>query len=112
MTPVPSAWGGAWDTTRRTGWQSRWRRICKRPYQPRALQKKPPHGKAGGQNARERLENVRGAFTAQPALAEGLRCFWWTTMITTGATAAACAEALLRAGALEVFAVVWLETPP
>lgn len=31
--------------------------------------------------------------------------FWWTDVLTTGATASACAQALLDAGAQSVFAV-------
>ena len=50
--------------------------------------------------------NVAGAFRAQkPELVEGKRVLLVDDVITTGATAAACAQALLDAGAHSVFAV-------
>ena len=53
-----------------------------------------------------RLVNVAGAFRAQePELVEGKRVLLVDDVITTGATAAACAQALLDAGAHSVFAV-------
>lgn len=54
----------------------------------------------------ERLANVAGAFRAQePEAVEGKRVLLVDDVITTGATAAACAQALLSAGAESVFAV-------
>lgn len=54
----------------------------------------------------ERLANVAGAFRAQkPEAVEGKRVLLIDDVITTGATAAACAQALLSAGAESVFAV-------
>ena len=54
----------------------------------------------------ERLANVAGAFRAQePETVEGKRVLLVDDVITTGATAAACAQALLSAGAESVFAV-------
>ena len=54
----------------------------------------------------ERLANVAGAFRAQePDLVEGKRILLVDDVVTTGATAAACAQALLAAGAESVFVV-------
>lgn len=53
----------------------------------------------------ERLANVAGAFRASdPDRVEGKRILLVDDVITTGATAAACAQALLSAGAESVFA--------
>lgn len=54
----------------------------------------------------ERLVNVAGAFKASdPDRVEGRRVLLLDDVITTGATAAACAHALMDAGAQSVFAV-------
>ena len=63
----------------------------------------------------QRLANVAGAFRVQdPDLMEGRRVLLVDDVITTGATAAACAQALLSAGAESVFAVAvaTVEFPP
>ncbi len=49
-----------------------------------------------------RLQNLRGAFTASPARVRGARLLLVDDVMTTGATAVACTEALLQAGAGEV----------
>lgn len=54
----------------------------------------------------QRLANAAGAFRVRdPDLVEGRRVLLVDDVITTGATAAACAQALLAAGAESVFAV-------
>jgi ComF family protein len=54
-----------------------------------------------GLDRRRRMENVRGAFRALPAAA-GQRVCLIDDVLTTGATAAAAARALLSAGAIRV----------
>jgi ComF family protein len=49
-----------------------------------------------------RLDNVRGAFAAEARLVRGRRLLVIDDVMTTGATAMACADALLDAGAVEV----------
>ena len=57
----------------------------------------------------ERLANVAGAFrVARPEAVEGKRILLVDDVLTTGATASACAQALLDAGAQSVFAVARL----
>ena len=54
----------------------------------------------------ERLANVAGAFrVTRPEAVEGKRILLVDDVLTTGATASACAQALLDAGAQSVFAV-------
>lgn len=63
----------------------------------------------GGLNRRERFLNVRGAFKLRPARAvEGRRVILLDDVMTTGATANACARALKRAGveSVDVLALV------
>lgn len=56
----------------------------------------------------QRLANVAGAFRVpQPEQVEGKRILLVDDVITTGATAAACTQALLHAGAESVFAVAF-----
>jgi ComF family protein len=50
----------------------------------------------------ERLANVRGAFEARPRAVAGRCVLLVDDVMTTGATATACAEVLLEAGAAEV----------
>lgn len=53
-------------------------------------------------NARERRDNVQGAFAASPELVRGKSVLVIDDVLTTGATLVACAEALRQAGALRV----------
>ena len=54
----------------------------------------------------QRLQNARGAFGCRPGTdLTGRRVLLIDDIITTGATASACALALLQAGAVEVTAV-------
>jgi ComF family protein len=59
----------------------------------------------GGLNATERQRNMRGAFALKPAhvgRVEGRRVVLIDDVLTTGATASACAETLIEAGASAV----------
>ena len=54
-----------------------------------------------GLSASERHKNLAGAFTAKGAI-KGSRILLVDDVVTTGATAAACSKALLKAGAQEI----------
>ena len=57
-----------------------------------------------GLNPRQRRDNLRGAFTVpDPTLVSGRKVLLIDDIYTTGATARACALALVRAGARQVF---------
>ena len=53
----------------------------------------------------ERKENIAGAFQAEPARAAGKDILLVDDVVTTAATLAACSEALLKAGARNIYAL-------
>lgn len=76
------------------------------PLAANALQRVRAGQHQAGLSLEERLVNVAGAFrAAEPQQLEGKRVLLVDDVITTGATAAACTQALLDAGAQSVFAV-------
>ena len=81
------------------------------PLEKRALRKTRVTHTQKGLSAAERLQNLRGAFCVRNAQRiEGRRILLVDDVITTGATISTCAAALMRAGALEVFAVAAAHT--
>jgi ComF family protein len=54
-------------------------------------------------NARERRDNVAGAFYSPPEIVTGKRVLVIDDVLTTGSTLAACADALRASGAVEVY---------
>ena len=58
-----------------------------------------------------RLQNLRGAFTAHKERVSGARVLLVDDVMTTGATAAACTEALLEAGTREVKVLTLARSP-
>ena len=76
------------------------------PLEPKALVRVHAARRQEGLSLDERLANVAGAFAVpDPERVEGKRVLLVDDVITTGATAAACAQALLAAGAQSIFAV-------
>ena len=86
------------------------------PLLPHALRRTRHKKRQAGLSLDERMANVAGVFAADPAQVEGKRVLLVDDVITTGATAAACTQALLAAGAESVFAAalatVEFDAPP
>lgn len=85
------------------------------PLLPQALVRTRFTRRQAGLPLEQRLENAAGAFAPAPgmtALLEGKRVLLVDDVITTGATAAACTQALLAAGAESVFAVALCVSEP
>ena len=76
-------------------------RRCGVPVLHPVRRRRSTRAQAGLSNSRRR-ENVAGAFVAKPGRARGLRILLIDDVMTTGATASACAHALKRAGAKSV----------
>lgn len=74
-------------------------------YQPAALRRTRETRSQVGLSAPERRENVRNAFSAEPQLVRGKTILVLDDVATTGSTLSSCAEALLSAGAKDVFAL-------
>ena len=91
------------------------------PLAPQALERTRAKRHQAGLPLEQRIANVAGAFRAaqpqqlegkriraqEPELVEGKRVLLVDDVITTGTTAAACAQALLHAGADSVFALAF-----
>lgn len=73
---------------------------------PRALQRRRPAPPQAGLDAAARATAVRGAFEADPGAVAGREVLLVDDVLTTGATASACAHALCEAGAERVRVLV------
>jgi ComF family protein len=76
-------------------------RRCDAPVLHPVRRRKATRVQAGLSNTRRR-ENVAGAFIARSGAVRGLRILLVDDVMTTGATASACAHALKRAGAKSI----------
>ena len=78
-------------------------RAVDKPYRPRALRRTRWTTTQTRLQGRQRLRNVRGAFAASPRHVRHRTILLVDDVLTSGATVAACATALRRAGARRVF---------
>lgn len=75
------------------------------PFIPRAVKRHRNTASQVGLNAAERKKNVDGAFSANPKFVNGKTVLLVDDVATTGATLSACTQALLSAGAENVYAL-------
>lgn len=88
-------------------------RLLGLPFAPKALYKARATLPQEGLGREQRLTNLIGAFAVRPGcLPENSRVLLVDDVVTTGATLTACAAALRKAGAGEVFAACLAATPP
>ena len=73
------------------------------PYVSQAIERTRDTSSQVGLSAKERLTNVVGAFHADPKLVNHKNVLVVDDVITTGATIQSCAQALIAAGAYQVF---------
>lgn len=74
-------------------------------YSPRALWKSRETRSQVGLNIAQRRENVHGAYQAEPKIVRGKSVVLMDDVATTGSTIFSCTEALLFAGARDVYAI-------
>ncbi len=72
-------------------------------YEPQALWKTRETRSQVGLNVSQRRENVNNAYQADPSIVRARHILLMDDVATTGSTIAACTEALLLAGAQDVF---------
>lgn len=87
-------------------------RLTGKPVAADALTRIKPTVSQGGLSKKERRRNVARAFTVRkPAMVEGKRVLLIDDVLTSGATANACAAALLNAGAAAVDVLALARVP-
>ena len=86
-------------------------RSLEKPYRPRLLSRTRWTATQTRLQGRERFRNVQGAFAAREQSAEGHTCLLVDDVLTSGATANACALALKAGGARHVFVLTATRTP-
>lgn len=75
------------------------------PYMPQALWKARETRSQVGLNIRQRHENVHNAYQADARIVRQKSILLMDDVSTTGSTIESCTDALLAAGALEVYAI-------
>ena len=74
-------------------------------YAPRALWKSRETRSQVGLNVSQRRENVHSAYQADPAIVKRKSILLMDDVATTGSTISSCTEALMSAGARDVYAI-------
>lgn len=101
IVSAPASHRRSWDHTGLLA--RRLSRALGAPAAPGVLVKRPGARPQSGLSGPERLRNARGSVrVARPELVEGRRVLLVDDVVTTGGTAADCARALLKAGAISV----------
>lgn len=80
------------------------------PFASQALVRTRETGTQIGRSAHERQINVAGAFRSEPQIVQGKKVLVIDDVYTTGATMQSCAQALLQAGATEVYGLTLART--
>jgi ComF family protein len=75
------------------------------PHIPAALERTKETRSQVGLSAAERRENMQAAFRANPSLVTGRRVLLMDDVATTGSTLSSAAEALMSAGAFQIYAL-------
>lgn len=86
-------------------------RALDKPHQPAVLRRSRWTGPQPRRARPARRRNVRGAFAADPRRLRGRTVLLVDDVLTTGATADACARTLKQAGAARVFVLTAARTP-
>jgi len=81
-------------------------------YSPQVLVRMRETRSQVGLSPSERMENMSGAFHAEPKLVAGKTILLVDDVVTTGATLAACSEALVIAGAKDIYALTLARALP
>ena len=81
-------------------------------YSPQVLVRMRATRSQVGLSPLERKENISGAFLSEPDLAAGKDILLVDDVVTTGATLAACSEALVKAGARNIYALTLARALP
>jgi len=113
VTPVPMHWvRRRWRGFDHAAFLSR--RVAgalDKPHQPAVLRRSRWTGPQPRRARPARRRNVRGAFAADPHRLQGRTVLLVDDVLTTGATAEACARTLKQAGAARVFVLTAARTP-
>jgi ComF family protein len=114
LVPVPMHWRRLWLRTYNQAalLANTTAALARRPCGPDVLARRKPTRTQGGLNRAGRRLNVAGAFAVRrPEAVQGKNLLLVDDVLTTGATADACARSLLRAGAARVDVLVLARVP-